>query len=145
MPQTATLEILSGWKDIARHLGKGVRSVQRYERELGLPIRRPSGKIRGSVIATKAELDAWVLASPIREVFQLPQSLVDNATPLAEFRRHVTELRQLRNEAMELRASIGQSLQMLEKNLNIALQLHRRSHERTPVDALPSHPVNLIQ
>ena len=59
------LEILSGWKEIAVHLGKGVRTVQRYERKLGLPIRRPSGKSIGSVIATVAELDAWITASPI--------------------------------------------------------------------------------
>ena len=31
------LEIFSGWKDIANYLGKGVRTIQRYERELGLP------------------------------------------------------------------------------------------------------------
>ena len=29
MPQVA---IISGWKDIANYLGKGVRTVQRYER-----------------------------------------------------------------------------------------------------------------
>jgi hypothetical protein len=54
------LEILSGWKDIANYLGKGVRTVQRYARELGLPIHRPAGKL--SVVAVKAELDEWVLS-----------------------------------------------------------------------------------
>ena len=34
------LEILTGWNEIANYLGMGVRTVQRYERELGLPIRR---------------------------------------------------------------------------------------------------------
>ena len=70
--QNATrLEIISGWKGIANYLGKGVRTVQRYERELGLPVRRPAGKSTGSVIATKAELDGWVMASPIHETFRL--------------------------------------------------------------------------
>jgi hypothetical protein len=59
-------EVFSGWKEIASYLGKGVRSVQRYERELGLPIHRPARKTRGAVIATKAELDDWVLAGPVR-------------------------------------------------------------------------------
>ena len=59
-------EILSGWKDIANYLGKGVRTVQRYERELGLPVHRPAGKYVGSVIVTKAELDRWVAAGPTR-------------------------------------------------------------------------------
>jgi len=65
-------EVLSGWKDIANYLGKGVRTVQRYEWELGLPVRRPAGKPRGSVIATRAELDAWVMASPVREAIAVP-------------------------------------------------------------------------
>ena len=56
------LEILTGWKEIASYLRMGVRSVQRYERELSLPIHRLNGKSTGSVIATKAELDSWVTA-----------------------------------------------------------------------------------
>jgi hypothetical protein len=52
--------ILSGWKDIANYMGKGVRTVQRYERELGLPVRRPAGRPKASVLITKAELDVWI-------------------------------------------------------------------------------------
>jgi hypothetical protein len=60
-------EVFSGWKDIANYLGKGVRTVERYERTLKLPIRRPAGKYRGSVIAIKTELDLWVLSASMRE------------------------------------------------------------------------------
>lgn len=63
----APSELLSGWKDIANYLGKGIRTVQRYELELGLPVRRPAGKVRGSVLATRSELDAWIAASPMRD------------------------------------------------------------------------------
>lgn len=65
IPQKGT-QYLTGWKEIANYLGKGVRTVQRHERELGLPIHRPNGKSAGSVIATKKELDDWVEASPTR-------------------------------------------------------------------------------
>lgn len=51
---------------IANHLGKGIRTVQRYERELRLPIYRPAGKPRGSVTAIKTELDRWVKHSPVQ-------------------------------------------------------------------------------
>jgi len=34
---------LDGWKEISNYLGKGVRTAQRYEQELGLPIRRTVG------------------------------------------------------------------------------------------------------
>ena len=64
-------KFLSGWKEISHYLGKGVRTVQRYERELGFPVRRPAGKSRAAVMATTAEIDAWVAASPIRDQFQL--------------------------------------------------------------------------
>src|SRR5262252_2338743 len=117
----ATLEILSGWKQIARHLGKGVRTVQRYERELGLPIRRPSGKSTGSVIATKAELDAWVVAIPLREAFRLPRASVDISIPLAEFRWQVKEMHRLRKESAEVRAALRASLELLQENLRLTL------------------------
>ena len=54
-------ENLTCWKDIARHMGKSVRTVQRWERELGLPVRRPNHVNRkSSVIARRDDLDAWV-------------------------------------------------------------------------------------
>jgi hypothetical protein len=52
--------ILSSWKEIAGYLGKGVRTVQRWERELRLPVRRPVQRDQRIVIAVPAELDEWV-------------------------------------------------------------------------------------
>ena len=71
--------VLSGWKDIANYLGQAVRTVQRYECELGLPVHRPSGKLCGSVIAVKSDLDAWVAARPARD---FPVLLDSTPTPL---------------------------------------------------------------
>jgi len=51
--------VLGSWKEIANHLGKGVRTVQRWERCSGLPIHRPSGSSKGVVLAFPAELDRW--------------------------------------------------------------------------------------
>ncbi len=52
--------VLSSWKEIAAYLGKGVRTVQRWERELNLPVRRPVAHNQRIVIAVPSELDAWV-------------------------------------------------------------------------------------
>ncbi len=52
--------VLSSWKEIAAYLGKGVRTVQRWERELRLPVRRPVASNKRIVIALPAELDNWV-------------------------------------------------------------------------------------
>src|SRR5215471_6656621 len=65
----ARMEIFSGWKEIASYMGKGVRTVQRYEREMRLPIHRPAGKSHGAVVASKLELDNWVTSSPARNDF----------------------------------------------------------------------------
>ena len=48
------------WKEIAAYLGKGVRTVQRWERERGLPVRRPKGGTAGIVSASRSELDVWM-------------------------------------------------------------------------------------
>ena len=49
---------LSGWKEIASHLGVGVRTAQDYERNLGLPVHRQPGE-KGRVFADPDELDVW--------------------------------------------------------------------------------------
>jgi hypothetical protein len=38
----------------------GVRTVQRHERKLGLPVRRLAGKPTGPVMALQSELEDWV-------------------------------------------------------------------------------------
>lgn len=57
--------VLNSWKEIAQYLGRGVRTVQRWEAELGLPVRRPRGKSRSAVIAVTAELDRWMASTPL--------------------------------------------------------------------------------
>ena len=51
--------VLSSWKDIAKYLGKGVRTVQRWERDSGLPVRRPPPPSHREVLAFTEELDTW--------------------------------------------------------------------------------------
>src|SRR5690242_183725 len=50
---------LQGWKEIACELNRAVRTVQRWERELNLPIRRISNGPNSPVFAFKKELHAW--------------------------------------------------------------------------------------
>src|SRR4051812_8092153 len=53
--------IFSSWKEIAAFLGRGVRTVQRWEATLGLPVRRPNGYGSNVVVATESELRHWLL------------------------------------------------------------------------------------
>lgn len=50
---------LDSWKEIATYLGRGVRTVQRWEREEGLPVHRLNHEKRGNVYARREELAAW--------------------------------------------------------------------------------------
>jgi hypothetical protein len=51
--------VLTSWKEIAAYLGKGVRTVQRWERMFGLPVRRPVSASHKAVLAFPEEIDAW--------------------------------------------------------------------------------------
>jgi len=110
--------ILSGWKDIANYLGKGVRTVQRYERELALPVRRPAGNPTGSVVATTAELDAWVSASPIRESFRLTTATPVSSLATNEIKNGVAEMRKLREQMADLRSELRASLHSLRESIH---------------------------
>ena len=57
--------VLNSWKEIATYLGRGVRTVQRWESELQLPVHRPRGKNRSAVIAFREELDQWLSRTPL--------------------------------------------------------------------------------
>ena len=58
--------VLHSWKEIAVYMGRGVRTIQRYEARLGLPVRRPSGAPRSAVLAFSSEIDQWLAKSPTR-------------------------------------------------------------------------------
>jgi hypothetical protein len=75
--------ILTSWKEIASHLGRGVRTVQRYEEKFGLPVRRVAGKDRTSVMAFSDELNEWLNRTPMKERRYVRPTLVvvDRAIP----------------------------------------------------------------
>ncbi len=50
---------LDTWGEIAKHLGRSVRTVQRWEAQEGLPVRRLPHADRSSVFAFPHELDEW--------------------------------------------------------------------------------------
>ena len=70
-----TGDILNSWKEVAGYVGRGVRTVQRWEAELGFPVRRPRGKNRSAVIALKHEIDLWLRTPRGDEIQQKFQEL----------------------------------------------------------------------
>jgi len=52
-------QLLEAWKDIAAYLRRDIRTVQRWEKSLNLPIHRFQNSRSGPVFTYKRELDAW--------------------------------------------------------------------------------------
>src|SRR5260370_20117694 len=52
-------ERLDSWKEISAYLKRGVRTVQRWEHEAGLPVHRLATEKRGVVDAYGSEIDVW--------------------------------------------------------------------------------------
>jgi hypothetical protein len=58
-------KMLSSWKEIAHFFGKGVRTVQRWEKTLDLPIHRPPGAPSNVVLARTSDLEEWMHRGPV--------------------------------------------------------------------------------
>ena len=52
-------ERLDSWKEIAKYLHRDVRTVQRWERQETLPVRRHVHRHGNTVYAWKGEIDEW--------------------------------------------------------------------------------------
>lgn len=52
---------LTSWKEISAYLDRGIRTVQRWERELALPVHRVGRGPKSPVHAFPSELQAWML------------------------------------------------------------------------------------
>lgn len=111
-------EFLNSWKEIANYMGRGVRTLQRYELQYGLPVRRPSGKSRSAVIATRAEIDAWVAAAPIREKYELAKAAQGQRLPsMAAMADGLAKMQELRSQMLALRAETHLALDMFMSSL----------------------------
>ena len=53
-------DMLAGWKDVAAFLGRSVRTVQRWEKKMGLPLRRLKSEARSIPYALRSELAHWL-------------------------------------------------------------------------------------
>jgi predicted DNA-binding transcriptional regulator AlpA len=123
--------ILTSWKEIGQYLGKGVRTVQRWESEYGLPVRRASSGSHRAVLAVPQEIDAWV-----------QQQTKDRRSELECLRSEAQALREenaiLRHQMAGTVAETQQSAQPREKrnaDSAIAVDLLRQSSRRSHVSS----------
>jgi len=81
---------LEGWGEIALYLRREIRTVQRWERNLGLPIHRlPVGR-QNAVYAYPSELDQWYREREAKIKAEEIRHAVDAAASLVEIKNHET-------------------------------------------------------
>src|SRR5271163_82781 len=66
LSETPSERRLDSWKEIATYLGRDVTTVQRWERQEGMPVHRHLHHKRGSVYALSSELDTWRYGRKLR-------------------------------------------------------------------------------
>jgi hypothetical protein len=105
--------VLGSWKEIANYLGKGVRTVQRWERYSALPVHRPSGSSKGVVIAFTEELDQWARRQDgTRHVDAARLNVSRNKALSAAL---ATQTRQLQDRTLELIKSCAYIVELSQR------------------------------
>lgn len=107
--------VLSGWKEVANYLHVGVRTAQRWESDLGLPVRRPRGRKRSAVLADGHELDLWLRSRPLGTPADLRHALVVGAN--AEMNRPATTSAELRRTVAQSRRELALARAALTENI----------------------------
>jgi predicted glycosyl hydrolase (DUF1957 family) len=110
---------LNSWKEIASHLERGVRTVQRWESELGLPVRRTGRGKRGAVYALVSELDLWRVTSGAVVGKELdPGSERAAGSAVEESRRLMTNIQSMVQSVSMTTVRQRQQAQALQKRLD---------------------------
>lgn len=104
-------DLLNSWKEIAAYLGRGVRTVQRWENDLHLPVHRPHQRRRSVVTALKSELDQWVRNGG-RSTNGSLDSFADVAATTTTLK---TKRREMRMLSTQLREQIHQTRELIHE------------------------------
>lgn len=120
-PQT-----LNSWKEIASFLDRGVRTVQRWERDLQLPVHLIGAGKRSPVYASVRELKFWMVTAetdsvhsrpPARPVLVKPNSKNANHTTIEESHRLIAESMKLVQSLAESSVRHQRQAELLKKHI----------------------------
>jgi hypothetical protein len=136
--------MLNSWKEIAQYLGRSVRTIQRWENTLGLPVRRPRGQRRSAVVALKDDLDRWIqrteqlkASGPQIAPERLGVASENIRTLLARRDRILANTRNLRAETKLLTEHLRESL---ERTRALALSLNKQRKKPRSFKPRPRGP-----
>ena len=119
-------QMLNSWKEIASFLDRGVRTVQRWEQELQLPVHRIGKGKRSPVYALVPELKFWLATSGINSVphlrvvdptAKLPVVKQNSNTPLEISHRLMSQSLELVRAVAEASVRQQRQAEILRKRL----------------------------
>lgn len=120
--ESAGSPVLTSWKEIARYMGKGVRTVQRWEQDFGLPVRRPQSSEKKAILARPRDLDAWVaIRCGTRGgsgIGDSPSAEVSSLCARSSLAAEIETSRMLRTTNRALRAEMRSALEQLREQLS---------------------------
>ncbi len=128
MPGTA--DRLDSWKEIAAYVGKGIRTVQRWERTEQFPIRRLGQDRVGPVFAYRSEIDAWW-----RERSSRPPSEMDGEAEPSPLLPPIELSTKPRGERVQLAAAAIAGLIVF--GIGATVLMPRSGHMRVPLVPSP--------
>jgi PleD family two-component response regulator len=120
---SSSTSVLTSWKQVAEYLGKAVRTVQRWERNFGLPVRRQEGAGKNAVVAHPEELQEW-----LRTFFQ--KAGVDSKAQTRE--QELARLRRLTKLMTDRSEELNQRLATVLQSVNAA-QVRLRGGDKAPL------------
>jgi len=94
-------------QDIAHYVGKSVRTLQRWERELGFPVRRAKAREKGTVLAIPREINSWVKSQQFPDGGGSDRATLLRSTLLRSLEALRTENRELRRQLASRAAGIS--------------------------------------
>jgi hypothetical protein len=129
--------VLTCWKDIAQYMGKGVRTVQRWEREFALPIRRPNGATgKSTIMALTSDLDAWLRERWSGRV--QPVGEVNGSPSLSDLNNQIRASHHLREANQALVHEISMVLHALVRNCDQLIM----TQQDNPAGLFPPPAIN---
>ncbi len=139
-----TRQILNGWKEISKHIERGVRTAQRWEATLGMPVHRPALKDRSAVVAFTDELERWISRTPSSKLDASSEgskeALVRVHENMSTLAWHTSELA---SQTIALQEQLRRSLEI--HRIRIASRTRTRlavSSSRSIGAMLPFRPMN---
>ncbi len=119
---------LNGWKEIGSYLGRTVRTAQRWEAQLEMPVHRPATRKRTAVIAFPHQIDSWLVRNCCRLDSYQGFERIDFPTDIATLNE---KLVRLQSEAAQLALEIQRARGETSRVVNTG---------STDQDAFPQHP-----